>query len=336
MRRIRGFIILIKVKAKGCKFMITDTNKKRLCIFLAFAFGISWAVALVIYLTGGLDNSPTYTIAGGQISLAIILLSSVYMFGPAIGNLIARIITKEGKSDLFLQPQFDHKRGLYYLAAWFLPGLLTILGAIVFFVLFPQYFDKSLSALKNLLAASGQTGSINPWIIAITQALQALIISPILNAIPTFGEEFGWRGYLQHKLMPIGGRKAVILTGLIWGVWHWPVIFMGYNYGKDYFGAPFLSPLAMVWFTLALSVIFGWLSIKAHSLWPAVIAHGALNGIASLGLIFVKGSPDSLLGPAPTGIVGGIGLTITAVLILLHPTALKPSSQPKNSHHRDS
>jgi len=307
--------------------MITKTNKKRIYIFLAFAFGISWAAALVIYLTGGLENSPSYTFAGGQVTLAVILLASVYMFGPAIANLLTRIITKEGKKDLFLQPQFDKKRGYYYLAAWFLPGLLTIIGAILFFLLFPQFFDKNLSTLQSLLATSGQNGSINPWVIAVTQALQALFISPILNAIPTFGEEFGWRAYLQPKLMPLGGRKAVLLTGLIWGIWHWPIIIMGYNYGSDYFGAPFLGPLAMIWFTLSLSVIFGWLSFKAHSLWPAVIAHGAINGIAALGSIFVKGNPDSLLGPTPVGIIGGFGLTVIAVLILLHPTALKPEKQ---------
>jgi membrane protease YdiL (CAAX protease family) len=307
--------------------MITKTNKKRIYIFLAFAFGISWAAALVIYLTGGLENSPSYTFAGGQVTLAIILLASVYMFGPAIANLLTRIITKEGKKDLFLQPYFDQKRGKYYLAAWFLPGLLTIAGVIFFFLLFPQFYDKNLSTLQSLLASSGQNGSINPWVIAVTQALQALFISPILNAVPTFGEEFGWRAYLLPKLMPLGGRKAVLLTGLIWGVWHWPIIFMGYNYGSDYFGAPFLGPLAMVWFTLGLSVIFGWLSIKAKSLWPAVIAHGAINGIAALGSIFVKGNPDSLLGPTPVGIVGGFGLTVIAFLILLHPTALKPEKQ---------
>ncbi|MDT8381436.1 MAG: CPBP family intramembrane glutamic endopeptidase [Brevefilum sp.] len=304
--------------------MITRTNKKRIYIFLAFAFGISWAVALVIYLTGGLKNSPAYTFEGGQITLAIILLASLYMFGPAIANLLTRIITKEGKKDLFLQPHFDQKRGLYYLAGWFLPGLLTIIGAILFFLIFPQFYDRNLSTLQSMLTASGQNSSVNPWIVAVTQALQALFISPILNAISTFGEEFGWRSYLQPKLMPLGGRKAVLVTGLIWGVWHWPIIFMGYNYGSDYFGAPFLGPLAMVWFTLSLSVIFGWLSIKAHSLWPAVIAHGAINGIAALGSIFVRGNPDSLLGPTPVGIVGGFGLTFIAVLILLHPTALKP------------
>ena len=125
--------------------------------------------------------------------------------------------------------------------------------------------------------------------------------------------------------MPLGSRKAVLLTGVIWGIWHWPVILMGYNYGTSYFGAPFLGPLAMVWFTLSLGVIFGWLTIKAESVWPAVIAHGALNGIASLGVIFVKGTPDPLLGPTPVGVVAGLGLSLTAITLLLLPGSLKPS-----------
>ena len=299
-------------------------NKNRILIFLAFAFGISWATGLVIYLTGGLENSPIFDFAGTEISLALILLATAYMFGPALANLITRIITKEGKQNLFLQPKFDNKRWIYYLAAWFLPGLLTIIGAFLFFFLFPRFFDSDLSGLSEMLRETGQAGSINPWIVAIIQTLQALLISPLLNALSTFGEEFGWRGYLQPKLMPLGGRKAVLLTGVVWGIWHWPVILMGYNYGSNYFGAPFLGPLAMVWFTLSLSVIFGWITIKAESVWPAVIAHGALNGIASLGIIFAQGNPDSLLGPAPTGIIGGLGLTLTAALLLILPDSMEP------------
>ena len=99
---------------------------------------------------------------------------------------------------------------------------------------------------------------------------------------------------------------------------------MGYNYGKDYFGAPFLGPVAMVWFTLSLSVIFGWLIIKAESVWPAVIAHGALNGIAGISLLLTKGSTSTLLGPTPVGLIGGSGLTLAAVIILLVPGALSP------------
>ena len=304
--------------------MIDKKDKQRLWIYIALAFGISWATGLVIYLTGGLDDSPIYPIAGTQISLALILLATGYMFGPALANVLTRLLTKEGKKGLNLRPEFDSRRWVYFILAWVLPGLLVIVGGVLYFLVFPGYFDTQLSTLTEQMGAVDGLSNINPWVIVLIQTLQAILISPLLNAIPTFGEEFGWRGYLQPKLMPLGGRKAILLTGVIWGVWHWPVILMGYNYGTDYFGAPFLGPLAMVWFTLTLSAIFGWLTIKAESVWPAVIAHGAINGIAAIGVIFVKGNPDPLLGPTPLGLIGGAGLTAAAVLIFLIPGALEP------------
>ena len=295
---------------------------KRLLIFLALAFGISWATALVIYLIGGLENSPSLVVADMPVSLAFVLLATSYMFGPALANILTRIITKESKENLYLRPYFDHGRWKYYLAAWLMPGVLTIVGMVAFFLIFPGYFDPELALLKEQLQASSAPAKLSPWIIVIVQTLQAMILSPLLNGIPTFGEEFGWRGYLQPKLMPLGGRKAVVLTGLIWGIWHWPVIWMGYNYGMDYFGAPYLGPLAMVWFTLILSVIFGWVTIQSKNVWPAVIAHGAINGIASLSLLFSQGKPDPILGPTPVGLIGGMGFTIFALVILLLPNSL--------------
>lgn len=299
-------------------------DKKRIWIYLAFAFGISWLTALVIYLTGGLQNSPLIDLGGTQLSLAYILLATIYMFGPALAHILTRLITREGSANLFLTPKFDRGRWVFWLLAWFLPGLLTILGAAIFFALFPAYYDPDLGLLRQQLAAAGSTTTVSPWLIVISQTIQAILLAPLLNAIATFGEEFGWRAYLQPKLMPLGARKAVLLTGLIWGVWHWPVILMGYNYGLDYFGAPVLGPLAMVWFTLALGVIFGWLSVKAQSVWPAVIAHGALNGIAAIGILLVKGNPSSLLGPAPTGVIGGLAMILLAVILLLNPKSFSP------------
>ena len=308
--------------------MLQKTNQQRIKIYLALAFGISWATGLVIFLTGGLENSPIFTVAGAQISLALILLAIPYMFGPAIANVLTRLLTKEGTTNLNLRPNFKHGQWVYWVAAWVLPGVLVIAGSILFFIVFPAHFDSQLSTIYTQLAAVGMT-DVNPWTIVAVQTLQAILIAPLLNAIPTFGEEFGWRGYLQPKLMPLGGRKAVLLTSLIWGVWHWPVILMGYNYGFIYFGAPFLGPLAMIWFTLTLGVIFGWLTIKTDSFWPAVIGHGALNGIAGLSLIFLKGTPDPLIGPTPLGLIGGLGLTIAAILIFFLPNTLKPK-HPEN------
>ncbi|MBG0787728.1 MAG: CPBP family intramembrane metalloprotease [Anaerolineaceae bacterium] len=304
--------------------MQANIDKKRIWIFLAITFGISWLTALVIYLTGGLQNSPMLAIEGAQISLAYLLLATAYMFGPAIGNILTRLITREGKANLLLEPKFDHGRWIFWLLAWLLPGILTILGAAFFFLFFPQYYDPQLGIITQQLEAVGSTTTASPWTIVILQTLQAMLLAPVLNAISTFGEEFGWRGYLQPKLMPLGSRLAVLLTGVIWGIWHAPVILMGYNYGLDYTGAPFLGPLAMILFTVSLAVVFGWLSIKAQSVWPAVIGHGALNGIAAIGILLVKGSPSSLLGPAPTGVIGGLAMLLLAVALLFIPNGLKP------------
>lgn len=303
--------------------MINATDKKRIFIFLGFAFGISWATALIIYLNGGLENSPAITIAGAQVNLALVLMATFYMFGPAVANILTRWVTKEGRQNLYLRPQFDNGRWFHFLAAWVLPGVLTIFGMILFFLVFPRYYNADLSILREQMELAG-AGNADPWLIVIVQTVQAILIAPLLNALPTFGEEFGWRGYLQPKLMPLGGRKAILLIGVIWGVWHWPVILMGYNFGTAYFGAPFLGPLAMVWFTIAASALFGWVTIKADNVWPAVIGHGALNGIAALSLLFIQGEPSTLLGPTPVGLIGGAGFTLVALIIFLKPDALKP------------
>lgn len=310
--------------------MINATDRKRIFIFLAFAFGISWLTGLILYLTGGLENSPVYDIAGGQVSLALILLPTFYMFGPAIANILTRWVTREGKQNLYLRPNFDHGRWVHFLAAWVLPGVLTIIGMALFFLVLPRYYDSGLTTLQVQMELAG-AGNVSPMLIVLVQTFQAILIAPLLNAIPTFGEEFGWRGYLQPKLMPLGGRKAVLLTGVIWGVWHWPVILMGYNYGFGYFGAPVLGPLAMVWFTVVTSALFGLVTIKTDNVWPAVIGHGALNGIAALSLLFIRGEPSTLLGPTPVGLIGGAGFTIAALIIFLLPNALKPKSDVPRS-----
>lgn len=75
--------------------MEKQTDTRRIFIFLGFAFGIAWITGLIIYLTGGLTNSPQ--IVPG-ISLALVLLATAYMWAPALGNILTRLITaKVGK-----------------------------------------------------------------------------------------------------------------------------------------------------------------------------------------------------------------------------------------------
>jgi membrane protease YdiL (CAAX protease family) len=291
-----------------------ELDIRRLIVYLAFAFGIAWVASLVVYLTGGLQDSPML-IPAANISLAVILLIGPVLWAPALGHVLTRLVTREGWRDVRLRESWP-----YWLAAWFAPAVLTIVGLVIYFLAFPRHYDPELTVLRGMLETLPvESGDVNLWVLVAAQVFQAVLISPFINGIATFGEEFGWRAYLQPKLMVLGPRRAMLLAGLIWGVWHWPVILMGHNYGLNYPGAPFLGPLAMLWFTLTVGTLLGWLTFKAGSVWPAVIGHAVLNGTANLGVIFVRGEPNSLLGPLPVGLVGGIAFAAVSVPMLAIP-----------------
>jgi membrane protease YdiL (CAAX protease family) len=295
-----------------------DTH--RIVIFLGFTFSIAWITGLIIYLNGGLANSPQ--ISPG-VTLALVLMATVYMGAPALGNILTRLLTREGWKDMGLRPNFK-KGWRFWLAAWFLPVVMTLPGAALFFVLFPQYFDASLSTIQQLMAASpSPMSSLSPWTLLIIQLAQGVLIAPLINSVFTFGEEFGWRAYLLQKLMPLGGRKAMLLMGVIWGVWHWPVIFMGYEYGSSYPGYPWAGPLLFIWVTFGMGTFLGWLTLRSKSVWPAVIGHAAVNGVAGVAVFAIAGKPNMLLGPLPVGIIGSLGFALVAIAIFVWPKALE-------------
>ncbi len=160
----------------------------------------------------------------------------------------------------------------------------------------------------------------------LVQLLFSIIIAPIVNGLFTFGEEFGWRGYMLPKLMPLGPRWAMIVQGAIWGVWHWPVIALGYEYGFDYAGFPYVGMLLFLLFTFSTGVFLAWVTLKGRSVWPAVIGHAAINGIAALAIIFTVGQPPLLLGPLPVGLIGMSGYLILALVLFFIPMALAPAT----------
>jgi membrane protease YdiL (CAAX protease family) len=295
--------------------METKVDTRRIVLFLGLAFGIAWLTGLVIYLTGGLTNSPRI---GQSLTLALILLAIPYMWAPAIANILTRLLTHEGWKDVGVRPHF-RKGWPYWLMGWVLPGLMTILGAAVFFLIFPRYFDPSLAKMQQGMLNSPVFARLSPWTALAIEALVGILISPIVNSLATFGEEFGWRAYLLPKLMPLGWRKAMLLIGLIWGVWHWPVIFMGYEYGFNYPGYPWLGPLLFIWLTFCFGVFLAWITLRAGSVWPAVIGHAAINGIAALAVPATIGVPNPLLGPYPVGIIGALGYAIIALALFFSP-----------------
>jgi len=275
----------------------------------------------VIYLNGGIFVKFPFVLTPLAMALMMML-----MFSPAIANIATRLITREGWSNMLLRPNF--RRGWpLYLAALFLPALATIVGGAVYYLLFPDWFDPSMTYGRETLGLVPVAGNTDVWTFLITMTPFAIALSTLSLPLP-FGEEFGWRAYLLPKLLPLGARKAVLLVGAIWAVWHWPYLFMGYEYWFNYWGAPVVGPLLWVVICLFLSTFLTWVTLRSGSVWPAALGHGVINASASLMLYFTRGEPNYLIGPMPVGIIGSLGYALLALLIFFSARALAPIASP--------
>ncbi|MBU0928053.1 MAG: CPBP family intramembrane metalloprotease [Spirochaetes bacterium] len=121
-------------------------------------------------------------------------------------------------------------------------------------------------------------------------AFNAIGLGPLLGLVITFGEEYGWRGYLQGELVRMGRRRGVLLLGVIWGAWHWPVIWMGYNYP----GHPVLGSLAMTAVSVIMSFVLAHAVFKAKGIWVAAYLHALGNQTLSFIVILLMKPADSL------------------------------------------
>jgi len=274
---------------------LTDTNRHRIVLFVAIAFGIAALTGGVLYATGGLDDS--HEVVGG-ITLGTLLLPTVYMFSPAVANVATRLLTDEGWTDLRLRPNL---RGRWqpYVAAWLGTSLLIGAGSGLYIVLQRAGLVSATSGGPDVTTAA---------------LVVALTLGPAINTLVAFGEEFGWRAYLLQKLEPLGVRRALLAHGVIWGVWHWPVIAMGYNYGFDYPLAPWGGLAMMTVATVAIGTVIGALALWADSVWPAALAHGTLNAVGSLAVLV---SGIGIVGAAPVALVGVVPWAVVAAVILV-------------------
>jgi uncharacterized protein len=310
-------------------------NTRRIVIFLALAIGIPWTAALALYLTVGATD----------LILAATVANLIFISTPALANVATRLITREGRRHLWLWPKF--RRGWpFYLAAILLPFLAAVVGGTIFYLVFPGSFDPTLGKVREFYTAYSVAADTNPWMAFVLITLQASVNWLLVNGLLSMGEEFGWRAYLLPKLMarftgaePAGGsevnpvpaglyasaaRKASVLIGLIWGVWHWPLYLMGLRLTPDF---PMLYLLVYPVSTICMSVLLCWVTLRSGSVWPASIGHGLINGAAGIPMMPLKGPANMLLGPGPGGAIGMLGYLALALVLLIHRRAFTGGGQ---------
>ncbi len=273
-------------------------TKKQIALFLVLTFVLSWAYMFGAVIPSMRSLGPESTDMQRGLSAAMLAL---VMFFPTIGVLLTRLITKDW-TDCKLRLNLKGNAAPY-LIGWFGPLVLTIIGVAIYFAVYPQQFTTATFMEK-------------PW------GVLLVLVAPLLNLVNCFGEEWGWRGFLFPKMRQSRSfNRTSLIVGLIWGLWHAPVIAYGHNYGKvvgtDPWGDIVLAIVAMCVFCIILTFLFGYISEKTDSVWPAVLAHGSVNGGAGLGLLFLT-SPEAanaFIGPTPVGIIGAIPFILVALWI---------------------
>jgi membrane protease YdiL (CAAX protease family) len=290
-----------------------NKNLKKAMLFVGLTFFFNWLLAILFFTLGGKWNTP-----------ASLAMAIVYMFIPmAISIIVQKFIYKEPlKKPLGI----SFKLNCWFLVAWLLP-LFIAFASIGVSLLFPnvQYSpgmegllerfesiltEEQLQGLKNQVANS----SVHlVWL----GLLQGLIAGISINAVAGFGEELGWRGLLLKERGFMGFWKSSIVIGIIWGIWHAPLILKGHNYHQH----PFFGVFMMILFTLLWSPLFSYIRLKADSVIAAAIFHGSLNATAGLSLMFTKGGNDLIVGV--TGLAGFIVLIAINIILFLYERLAK-------------
>ena len=245
-----------------------NITKKRLLIYLGLSFGMAWLIFFIFIFTG-------HTWTGS--SPEMLSLVSLGMLAPAIAHVITRKITNEGfrligEKSMMLGIDLKGKKWISFLLAMFLPVVYSTLGDVIVWLFCPEAFGEA---------------EVSSFVVIIYPLIS--IVSGVVLSFAAFGEEFGWRGYMMPKLIELVGMpKALIVGGIIWGLWHAPLTCVGHNFGMDYPGFPYVGIIVMCLFCTVLGTILMYVTVKTNSVWPAAFMHAVNNSSPSAMLLFTR------------------------------------------------
>jgi membrane protease YdiL (CAAX protease family) len=151
--------------------------------------------------------------------------------------------------------------------------------------------------------------------------------TPLSGLATVFGEEYGWRGFLHNELVKLGPRPGVFLVGLIWGIWHFPIILSGIHTYPATATGLFLG---VVFFVLA-GFVFGYAVMKTKSIWVVSFMHGTLNSLYSFILNYLMRPYDKVFSFG-LGIYGLICLAVVVLVIMRDPIWHYQADQVERIH----
>ena len=221
---------------------LTDTGKG--AAFTVLVLSLAVVAALSINMLG--------------LASSELMWGSLWSITPVVATLIMLlVVTRDGYSREGWKSLGLHRLGLN---VWWIAFGLTFLMSLI----------ASIIVWATPLASFvlPESGIVNPLI-------QFLITVVLFTLTFSLWEEIGMRGYLLPKLLPLGRRRALALSGLVHAAWHMPLIFLTPLYHTA--GNRLIVLPLFVGTIVAASFFFGYLRIYSGSVWPASIAHAVHN-----------------------------------------------------------
>lgn len=272
---------------------------KRLIIYIVLAFAPLCIMAPILNACCG---GPIFVSKDPQVQTVVYVFSALGMLTPALANLLTRLITKEGFSGSFLGLTVGKHPG-WYAASIAVKLVETAVGIMLLYAIFLGDMSMDEAFVKPESSVF--------YAAVITQLGYSLVVF-----FPAFGEEWGWRGYMMPKLTELIGKPAaVIVGGIIWGLWHAPLTMSGHNFGTDYDFFPWLGILVMCLLCTLENAFLTMLTERTKSIYPASFAHMVNNNLSASVIFIQLGSADAI------GRLEGIN-SILISLVLLIATAV--------------
>lgn len=279
---------------------------KKTFLFISITFGLSWLLIATFRKAGGVWNSST--------SMSI---ATLYMFVPLVSVFITQKIFHKGELKESIGLKFTWNR--WFVAAWLLPFIIAA-AALGISILVPgASFTLGMEGLMERysklitpeqLAALKQQMAVLPVHPALISLLQAFIAGITVNALFAFGEEAGWRGFLLGELRHLGFWNSSLVIGIVWGIWHAPLILMGHNYPEH----PQSGVFMMIVFCMLFSPLLTLVREKSGSVLAAAILHGTFNATAGLPIMLLIGGNDLTVGSLGAAGLVAMGIVTFAVV----------------------
>ena len=286
--------------------------------FVILTFALTWLVVLPLYF---IDDANLFQTLYLPVALVMMGIPALVSWG-----VVCKTQPKGQRAAAlgFRRPR-PVGRFLGYLGlAFSIPLGIALLSLPIAAALGLYTFDlENFSGLQQVFDEAG-AGSMPVELMLVSQLINVVIAAWVINLLPALGEEIGWRGWLTPQLLPLGVIPTIAITGVIWGLWHTPLILLGHNYPH----LPGWQAVGfMVVFCTLLGGILAWLSIRSRSVWPAALGHSTINAIGGLPLIF---SAETTFDTAHVGITGTTAWLVTGLvlLVLLLLKSFKPAPVP--------